>query len=468
MVDGERDAPTALAGNEIDAAFGAYDIRGDAHDTLCCGNVIAIARAYGDVISPEGNRRFAIGHDARVTSRSLAEAVSLGLRSGGHHVTHIGLCTTPMLYWYGATQGFDGSVMITASHLAPRYNGLKLCRAGAVPMSIEDGLSQVRGRLRLPFVFDRPCTPVVHYTSPLRQYAGALRAYLELPRPVKVAVDAGNGPGGIDTREVFSHLAYVRMWEISFDPDGTFPDRSPDPLAPNALEALAGSVVRHGCEFGVAFDGDADRAAVVDERGELVPPDVVGGLVARQLLRRHPGATILCDPRASRGVCEAISEAGGRTLRTRVGRPFIKAAMREHDAQFALEMSGHYYYADLYYTDNGLRTLIELANLMAGSDAPLSALVCGLSRYVRSGEINLPVMDIDGALAALTQAYGDGEIDRVEGLTVDYEDWWFNARSALTEPALRLNIEARDAELLAAQRAALLTTLRPFLPGGLT
>ncbi len=454
--------PAVDAGKRLDTVFGAYDIRGDARDALCCGNVIAIARAYGDFISPEGDRSFVIGHDARVTSRSLAEAVSLGLRSGGHHVTHIGLCTTPMLYWYGAAEGFDGSVMITASDLAPEYNGLKLCRAGAMPLSAEDGLAQVRRLVRLPFVFDRPCTPVLQRARPLAQYAAVMRARIEAPRPVKVVVDAGNGPGGLDTREVFSHLPYVRLWEISFEPDGGFPDRSPDPSAPGALMALARCVVRHGCELGVAYDGDADRIAVVDERGETVPADVVGALVARRLLARHGGGVVLCDPRAGRGVAEAVEEAGGRALRTRVGRPYIKAAMRAHEALFALEMSGHYYYSDLYCSDNGLRTLIELINVVAGADAPLSELARGLRRYARAAEMNVAVGDSAAALEALARTFADGKIDRIEGITVDYPDWWFNARAALTEPVLRINVEARDESRLEDRRARLLGVLRAF------
>lgn len=450
----------------LDAVFRAYDIRGDAHDGLCCGTVIAIARAYGDFISPEGACSFVIGHDARVTSRSLAEAVSLGLRSGGHQVTHIGLCTTPMLYWCGAAHGFDGSVMVTAGHAPPEYNGLKLCRAGAVSLTAEDGLGQLRARVRLPFVFDRACTPMLHRMRPLREYAAALRGFVEAHRPVKVAVDAGNGPGGIVTHEVFSHIPHMQIREIAFDPDGTFPSRSPDPSAPHALDVLAREVVRHGYEFGVAFDGDADRVIVVDERGDRVPSDIIGSLIARSLLRRHPGATILYGSGSSRAVPEIVAEAGGRASRTSSDGPLVKAALREQDALFAFVRGGRYFYADLYGTDSALRTLIELVNLVALSRPPLSELARDARRYVRAPQISVPVVDGAAAVEALAGVFADGDIDRVEGITVDYPDWSFNARAARTEAVLRLNVEARDAQRLDAGRAQLLGALHPFVSGG--
>lgn len=451
-----------LRGDAVKALFHAYDVRGTAGEELDCEQAMAIARAFGDTVR-QGDGRFVIGHDVRITSPSLAEAVSVGLRSGGHHVTHIGPSTSPMLYWYGAEGGFDGSIMITASHLPPRYNGFKLSGRDALPLNGEQGLPQVAARVRLPFVFDQPCTPVIHHASPLEDYVRVLRRHLRGAGTLRLAVDAGNGSGGTDTHRVFEHFKHLWLHELNFDPDGHFPNRSPNPLDPGALDRLSRCVVRHGCAFGVAFDGDADRAVVVDERGERVSADLLGALLAARLLRRHPGATVLYDLRASRTVPEAIEAAGGKAVRTRVGHAFVKRAMREHRALFALELSGHYYYADLHSTDNGLRTLIEVTQLVSTGGQPLSERLKPLQRYALSGEINLRIRHREAALAALEQAYPDGRIDHLDGLSVDYPQWWFNARPSRTEPVLRLSVGAADPELLRRRVEGLQARLAPFL-----
>lgn len=355
-------------------------IRGPVEGGLQCGMVISIARAFGDLISPEGDREFLIGRDARSSSASLAEAVSIGLRSGGHHVTHIGLCATPMLRWYAAEQGFDGAVMITGGRLPPTYNGLKLYTHHARALSVGHGLEEVLARVEPPFHSGHACTPELHYSSPLADYAAVIRSHCRTHTPIKVAIDAGNGIGGLDTRMVFSHLHTVRIWELGFEPDPAFPKRSPDPQTPGALDALSDCVVTNGCHFGIAFDGDADALMLVDETGRSVSPDRFGGLLALILLEQQPAGTVIHGPAVSPAVVAAIRAAGGRPFEVRDGSAAtIQAAMHEARALFGISDQGNYFYGDLYATDNALRSLIELINGLADRSQPLSALLDALS-----------------------------------------------------------------------------------------
>jgi len=423
--------------------FGAYDIRGIVGEDLDSATARAIARAYGDYLCPDHAGRFVIGHDARWSSPALAEAASIGLRESGNQVTHIGLSSTPMVYWYGAEGGFDGSIAISASHLPPEYNGLKLCQRDALPLSSEHGLSEIAAILRKPAVPSaRPSSESLRYISPLSLYAYRIGEWLKPVKDIRVAVDAGNGMGGVETDAVFSNVDFVELWRLDFNPDGKFPSRSPNPLEPGALDRLSEIVKKYDLAFGLALDGDADRAVVVDEKGVMVPPDALGGLIALQFLRKNAGATILHDLRTSRILPELVNEAGGKSVRSRVGHAFIKRAMRDNHALFAMELSGHYYYSDLHYTDNGLRTLVELVNIVSAEDKPLSELIKPFLRYPTSGEVNLKVADREKVLTALENKYRKGRIDHLDGLSVDYPDWWFNVRSSHTESILRVNIGA--------------------------
>jgi phosphomannomutase len=439
--------------------FGAYDIRGIVGGELDSPMVRAISGAYGDYLCPDQPGHFVIGHDARWSSPAFAEAASVGLREAGHGVTHIGLASTPMVYWYGAEGDFDGSIAVTASHLPPQYNGLKLCQRDALPLSSEHGLPDIAAMLqRQPL--RRASNELLQQASPLPLYVARLRERLNPEKPVRVAVDAGNGVGGIAADALLSPVASVQLWRLGFHPDSYFRERSPNPLDEGALDRLSTMVKRDGLDFGVAFDGDADRMVAVDENGIMVPPDAAGGLIALNLLRENTGALILHDLRASRSLTEEIKLAGGRPVRTRVGHAFIKRAMRQQKAIFAMELSGHYYYADLHYTDNGLRTLVELTNIVSSTDRPLSQLVKPFVRYPTSGEINLQVADREKALLVLEGKYQGGQVDHLDGLSVDYDDWWFNARPSHTESVLRLNIGATDKALLEEKREKLLSQIK--------
>lgn len=437
--------------------FGDYDIRGIVGEDLDSSIVRNIARAYGEYLCPDYAGRFVIGHDARWSSPALAEAASIGLRESGHQVTHIGLSSTPMVYWYGAEGDFDGSIAISASHLTEEYNGLKLCQRDALPLSSEHGLLEVAAILQKPAVpVARPSSELLRYSSPLSLYAYHIGERLKPAKNIRVAVDAGNGMGGVETDAVFSNVDCVGLWRLDFNPDGRFPSRPPNPLEPGALDHLSEIVTKHVLAFGLAFDGDADRAVVIDEKGVMVPPDALGGLIAQHLLRKNAGATILHDLRTSRILPELVNEAGGKSARSRVGHAFIKRAMRDNHALFAMELSGHYYYSDLHYTDNGLRTLVELINIVSAEDKPLSELIKPFQRYPTSGEINLKVADREKVLTALENKYRDGRIDHLDGLSVDYPDWWFNTRASHTELVLRLNIGAANQALLTERQQILL------------
>jgi phosphomannomutase len=442
--------------------FGAYDIRGIVGEEIDSLVVRDISRAFGEYLCPQRIGHFLIGHDHRWSSAAFAEAASFGLREHGHKVTHIGLASTPLVYWYGAEGGFDGSIAITASHLPPNYNGLKLCSLDALPLSSEHGLSEIADILRKPRkkISSQKCSEVVRCVSPLSEYAREIRRHLKLVRPLRVAVDAGNGLGGMTTETVFAPIDTVELWRLNFHPDGKFPVRTSNPLEPGALDQLASVVKKHGLDFGVAFDGDADRAIVVNEQGKMVPPDAIGGLIALHTLKTAPGATILHDLRVSRAIPQQIREVGGQPVRSQVGHAFIKRAMREHNAIFAMELSGHYYYADLHYTDNGQRTLVELINIISAEKKPLSILMKPFEIYPTSGEINLEVADRDKALLALETKYRSGRIDHLDGLSVDYDDWWFNARPSNTEPVLRLNVGATTKALLEEKRRELLGQIK--------
>jgi phosphomannomutase len=445
--------------NRYAKIFGAYDIRGVVGEGLDSRVVRTIASSYGDYLCPDRPGHFVIGHDGRWSSPALTEAASVGLRESGHNVTHIGLASTPLVYWYGAEGGFDGCIAVTASHLPQQYNGLKLCQRDALPLSSEHGLSEILTMLRR-----RPqrkeCNELLQQASPLPLYVGKMRSFLKLEKSMKVAVDAGNGVGSIAAEALLAVLDRVQLWRLGFHPDGYFRERSPNPLNEGALFGLSRMVKKEGLDFGVAFDGDADRVVAVDEAGVMVPPDAVGGLVGLQMLKQNSGATILHDLRTSRAFPEEMRAAGGYPTRTRVGHAFVKRAMRQRKALFAMELSGHYYYADLHYIDSGLRTLVELMNIVSSTDKPLSRLIKPFLRYPTSGEINFEVADRDKAVLALENKYRSGQIDHLDGLSVDYDDWWFNARSSNTEPVLRLNIGATSEALLKEKQRELLAQVK--------
>jgi len=444
--------------------FGAYDIRGIVGKNLYSSAARKIAYAYGYSLSPNNPGKFLIGHDCRLSSAALAESFSIGLREAGHRVVHLGQATTPMIYWCGAEGQFTGSVCVTASHLPPEHNGFKLCKEDAIPLSGEDGLPNIIQAIEKNCISKLIGQESIQRISLISHYAASLKSFFHLKRPLKVVVDAGNGVGGLDTETLFDQVDGIQIWKQSFHPDGMFPERSPNPLETGALDRLGKMVVEHQCDFGLAFDGDADRAVAVDEKGKMIPPDILGGIIALHFLKSHPESTILYDLRATRAFPEAIQKAGGNPLRCRVGHAFVKKTMRENKAAFAAELSGHYYYADLHYTDNGLRTLIELCNVVSELKIPLSEAIKPLQTYATSGEINRPVKEAQSLLQFLEKNYHEGIISHLDGLSVDYSDWWFNVRASNTEPVVRINIGASNSSLMMDKQKKLLKQIEDFEP----
>ncbi|MDV2481155.1 phosphomannomutase/phosphoglucomutase [Methanoculleus sp. Wushi-C6] len=439
--------------------FRAYDIRGRYPDELDEATARRIGNAFVGLLAAE---RIVVGRDMRLSSPSLARAFSRGAVEAGAEVADIGMASTPLLNYAVTAGGFDGGAMVTASHLPGEMNGFKLDRENAVPLSGDRDLPLLETR-----VGEEPVARAggsCRRLEMLDAYIGKVAGFVRNPRPLTIVVDAGNGMAGPEVPRLFERVPAWGLVPMYLEPDGRFPHHHANPLDPATTRELQDRVVAEGAEFGVAFDGDGDRCGFVDERGRRVREDLVTGLIAAFLLEENPGAAILYDLRSSRAVVEVIGEAGGRPVRSRVGHAFIKALMREEDALFAGELSGHYYYREMGFVDNGLLTMVLVANLIAASGRSLSELVRPLDRYSSTGEINLRVSDPAAVLAVLAALYRDADLDRLDGLTAGYPDWWFNIRRSHTEPVVRLNLEAETKELMDEKVREVLAAIRKADP----
>jgi phosphomannomutase len=424
--------------------FKAYDIRGSYPDELD----EAIARKIGAAFILLLNaRRIVVGRDMRLSASALAKAFIEGALASGAEVTDLGMITTPLLYYSIIDGRFDGGGMVTASHLPGGMNGLKLCREKAIALSADQGLPELERLVRegRPPEQGRTTKGSYQELDMLERYIERLDAFVHNPRPLKIAVDAGNGMAGPEVFALFKKIPLWQLIPLYMEPDGRFPHHIANPLLLAATRDLQAMVIREKADIGVAFDGDADRCGFIDEKGERIPEDLVTALIAEFLLTKRPGATILYDLRSSRVVPETISRLGGRAVRTRVGHSFIKAKMRETNALFAGELSGHYYHRDMGNTDNAIFTMIQMLNFLSLKQTPLSSLIHPLQKYYASGEINIHVKKKEDVFTALEARYKDAQKDHLDGLSIDYDSWWFNLRASNTEPLMRLNLEAEDA-----------------------
>jgi phosphomannomutase len=431
--------------------FEAYDIRGLAPQQVSPEMARKIGYAFAQYL---GKGHIVIGRDMRETSSALAEAFAQGALDFGTRVSDIGMSTTPMLYYAIIDQGFDGGAMITASHLPKKYNGIKLCRKKAIPLSGTDGLPEVEVLTRNSGRFPKEDGEVAKLDF-IDRYVQALSAFISGEEALKVVVDAGNGMGGLDTPHLIPDFKSCEFITMYMQPDGEFPNHIPNPAIPSTTEALQARVRQEAADLGVAFDGDGDRCGFIDENGDRIPSDLIIAVLAEYFLAREPGATILYDLRSSRAVPERIRELGGQALKTRVGHSFIKEKMRKVSALFAGELSGHYYFQEMGYIDCGILAMISMLNLLGQKKVPLSELVKPLQKYARSGELNFSIDDPDKLFEALEKTFKDGEQDHLDGLTVEYGDWWFNLRKSHTEPVVRLVIEAQDKDSLERHKAKL-------------
>jgi phosphomannomutase len=377
------------------------------------------------------------------------------------------MVTTPLLYFAIIDGGYDGGAMVTASHLPGESNGFKLCREKAIPLSGDAGLPALEGmvaEMANPTV--KAALGECSQRSLLPAYLERLKAFVFDPLPMKMVIDAGNGAVGPEVLPLTQQFPLWSVVPMYMEPDGRFPHHVANPLIPKNTEDLRARVVKERAEIGIAFDGDADRCGFVDELGEKIPEDLVTALIAQVYLAKIPGATILYDLRSSRSVPETIEKLGGRAVRSRVGHAFIKAAMREQDAVFAGELSGHFYFRDMGFTDNAIFAMIQMLNLLAMKRKPVSELIAPLRKYSSTGEINLEVSDKEAIFSGLEERYREGRQDHLDGLSVDFDSWWFNLRSSNTEPLIRLNIEAGTEDEMEARKKEVLAIIMEQDPSG--
>ncbi|HEY9438788.1 MAG TPA: phosphomannomutase/phosphoglucomutase [Streptomyces sp.] len=445
----------------------AYDVRGVVPDQWDESLAELFGAAFVQVTRAAA---IVIGHDMRPSSPGLAGAFARGATARGADVTLIGLCSTDQMYYASGALDLPGA-MFTASHNPARYNGIKMCRAGAVPVGQDTGLTEIRSLVEQWSEHGAPATegarPVGTVTErdTLADYAAHLLGLVDLTaiRPLKVVVDAGNGMGGHTVPTVFAGLP-LDLVPMYFELDGTFPHHEANPLDPKNITDLRARVLEEGADLGLAFDGDADRCFVVDERGNGVSPSAITALVAARELARNGGkGTVIHNLITSWSVPEVVRENGGTPVRTRVGHSFIKAEMARHRALFGGEHSAHYYFRDFWNADTGMLAALHVLAALGGQDGPLSGLLAEYDRYTGSGEINSTVEDQAERVAAVRKAYGnrtDVTFDDLDGLTATSADWWFNLRASNTEPLLRLNVEARDEKTMTAVRDEVLTLVR--------
>jgi len=437
----------ARAAESVSAVIKAYDVRGVVGEQIDEEFVREVGASFARLLRSEGSaERVVIGHDMRASSPSLSQAFADGVTAQGLDVVLIGLASTDQLYFASGLLDAPGA-MFTASHNPAKYNGIKLCRAGAKPVGQDTGLAQISADLVEGVPAYEGERGSVTEQDVLEDYASFVRGLVDLAemRPLKVAVDAGNGMGGHTVPAVFGALP-VDLVPLYFELDGTFPNHEANPLDPANLVDLQRLVVESGADVGLAFDGDADRCFVVDERGEPVTPSAVTALVAARELAKEPGSTIIHNLITSRVVPELVAEQGGKPVRTRVGHSFIKQQMAETGAVFGGEHSAHYYFRDFWGADSGMLAALHVLAALAAQDGPLSELMSSYNRYAASGEINSTVADAAERTEAVVAAFEDRavSIDRLDGVTVDLPDnAWFNLRASNTEPLLRLNVEAR-------------------------
>jgi phosphomannomutase len=438
--------------------FKAYDVRGVYPSEIDEAMARKIGAAY---VAVTGARSVAVGRDMRASAPSISQAFIDGVSGAGAAVIDVGLASTPMAYFAIGSLGVDGGAQVTASHNPGRYIGFKFCRKGCVPMSSETGIAEMGALIAKGGVQPKPRSAPVEEKDLLDEYAAHVTAFGPGVGRKRVIIDAGNGMAGHTVPKILSRLP-IEAERMFFDLDGNFPNHEANPMKRENLEPLIARMKDAGADLGVAFDGDADRCVFVDERGEPAPSDSVTAIFAREILRNEPGGRVVYDLRSSRAVADIVREAGGVPIRERVGHSFIKATMRKHGAALGGELSGHYYFRDHYYSDSGEIAMVMLLSILSKSGRKLSELIAPTRRYVSTGEVNFHVEDKDAVLARLKERYGrapGAEIDEVDGVTVAFDDWWFNVRKSNTEPLLRLNLEADTPELLARRKAELVPQL---------
>ncbi|MGI8899686.1 MAG: phosphomannomutase/phosphoglucomutase [Nocardioides sp.] len=453
--------PRTTSMGNLGEVFKAYDVRGIVDAQVDEDLAAAVGAAFVQVTGAAATG-VVVGHDMRPSSPGLSRAFAEGAASAGADVTMVGLASTDQLYFASGHLSLPGA-MFTASHNPAQYNGIKMCRALAVPLGTDTGLYDIRDMVAAGTAIRADRHGIIHELDLLDAYAAHLRALVPVAgRRLKVVVDAGNGMAGHTAPAVLDPMD-LEVVPMYYELDGTFPNHDANPIDAANLVDLQAKVRETRADIGLAFDGDADRCFLVDERGEAVNPSVLTAVIAARELARKPGSTVIHNLITSRSVPQIVTELGGIPVRTRVGHSYIKATMARTDAIFGGEHSGHFYFRDFWRADSGMLAALHALAALAEDDRPLSGLLAEYTRFHTSPEINSTVADQQSVLAAVEEAYVDldgVEIDHLDGLTVSHADWWFNVRASNTEPLLRLNAEAGDAEALERLLSTVLAMIR--------
>jgi phosphomannomutase len=440
--------------------FKAYDVRGIYPTAIDEDGAYRVGRAF---VEHFGAKRIAVGRDMRLSAPSMAHAVREGAADGGADVLDLGMVGTEMLYFAVGELGLDGGVAVTASHNPKEYTGMKIVRGGALPVGGESGLLEVRDRaLAGAWHRDRPRGDV-REEDVWSRFVDRVLSFVDAGslRPLRIVIDAANGMAGAMLPPVLERLPMLDVVRCYFEPDGSFPNHEPNPLLPENREFIVAKTRAEGADFGVAFDGDADRCFFVDDTGEFVPGDFTTALFAQTILGREPGGNVIYDVRASWAVPEAIRDAGGIPLVNRVGHAFIKQRMREDDAVFGGEVSAHYYFRDFSQADSGTIPFLLMCEIVSRRGKLSEILAPYRERYFITGELNTRVADVAAKLRELEVRFGDeGEVSHLDGLSIEADDWHFNVRPSNTEPLLRLNLEARSAAMMERKRDEILAVIR--------
>ncbi|PJA28393.1 MAG: phosphomannomutase/phosphoglucomutase [candidate division Zixibacteria bacterium CG_4_9_14_3_um_filter_46_8] len=438
--------------------FKAYDIRGEYPDEINEEIAYKIGRAF---VTFTKASTVAVGRDMRRSSPQLSNALINGIADCGGDVVDIGMISTDGLYFAVGKFGYPAGVMITASHNPARYNGLKMCREKAVPISGETGIKEIERIIKKGRFISAIRRGKIVKKDVLEEYAKHVLSFVNLKRikPFRIVIDAGNGMAGKLVPVVFKNLP-CQIIPLYFELDGSFPNHPASPIEPENVVDLRRKVEETKADLGAAFDGDADRMFLCNEKSEMLGGDMVTALVAKNLLIKEAGARILYNLICSRTVPKVIKEGGGEAIRTRVGHAFIKAYMKEHNAVFGGEHSGHFYFRDNWFADSGMIALLVCLEVISAENKPLSEIIATMDSLHRSGEINSKVADVSGKLAEIEKAFPEARVDHLDGVTLQYDDWWFNVRPSNTEPLLRLNVEASSEEQLKEKAGLILSIIR--------
>ncbi|MDH4222556.1 MAG: phosphomannomutase/phosphoglucomutase [candidate division Zixibacteria bacterium] len=438
--------------------FKAYDIRGIYPEQLNEETAFLIGKAFVEYLKP---KHIVIGRDMRLSSEALYRSLSRGILEAGVDVIDIGLCSTDALYFAVGKFEYDSGIMITASHNPPEYNGMKMCKKEAVPLSGKEGIDQIKDIIFNNDFSTSGKNGVIKKINIQPDYINHLLSFIHPKKikPFRVVIDAGNGIAGMVLPELFSFLP-CELIPMFFELDGSFPNHLPNPIILENITVLKDRISEEKADLGAAFDGDADRVFLVDEKSSPLGGDIITALVAKNLLKKEKGATILYNVPCSRILPEIIRQNGGKGIRTPVGHALIKPLMKKYNAVFGGEHSGHFYFRKNFYADSGLIALLVCLELLSEENKPLSQLVKSIDPYFRTGEINSKVLDIPEKIRKIELNYKDAKLDHLDGLTVEYPDWWFNLRPSNTEPLIRLNLEANTEKLRDQKKSEVLKIIR--------